>query len=46
MNKQKKSIRDDENHLAKLDPFIGDVFLSSVYMEVLEPFIEKRKMMA
>jgi len=43
MNKQKKSISDDENHLTKLDLFIGEVFLSSVYMEVLGPFIEKRK---
>jgi hypothetical protein len=30
MNKQKKCIRDDENYFTKLDPFIGDVSLSSV----------------
>ena len=25
-----------------LDPFIGDLLLSRVYMETLRPFIEKR----
>src|SRR3984893_3596201 len=41
-NQQKRSIGDDGSHLAILDPFIGDMFLSGVYMEKLQPFIEKR----
>jgi hypothetical protein len=42
-NRHKKSVSDDERHLAMLDPFIGDLLLSRVYMETLRPFIEKRK---
>src|SRR5579859_2270499 len=42
-NQQKRSIRDDGSHLAILDPFIGDLCLSGVYMEKLQPFIEKRR---
>jgi integrase len=42
-NQQKRSIGDDGSHLAILDPFIGDMFLSGVYMEKLQPFIEKRR---
>jgi integrase len=42
-NQHKKSISDDEYHLAMLDPFIGDVLLSRVYMETLRPFVEKRR---
>jgi hypothetical protein len=41
-NQHKKSVSDDERHLAMLDPFIGDLLLSRVYMEALRPFIEKR----
>jgi hypothetical protein len=41
-NRHKKSASDDERHLAMLDPFIGDLLLSRVYMETLRPFIEKR----
>ena len=41
-NQHKKSVSDDERHLAMLDPFIGDLLLSRVYMETLRPFIEKR----
>jgi integrase len=41
-NRHKKSVSDDERHLAMLDPFIGDLLLSRVYMETLRPFIEKR----
>jgi integrase len=41
-NQHKKSASDDERHLAMLDPFIGDLLLSRVYMETLRPFIEKR----
>src|ERR1700722_5879860 len=40
-NQHKKSVSDDERHLAMLDPFIGDLLLSRVYMETLRPFIEK-----
>ncbi len=40
-NQYKRSISDDERHLAMLDPFIGDLLLSRVYMETLLPFIEK-----
>jgi hypothetical protein len=42
-NQQKRSIGDDGSHLAILDPFIGDMFLSGVYMEKLQPFIDKRR---
>ncbi len=42
-NQQKRSIRDDASHLAILDPFIGDMFFSGVYMEKLQPFIDKRR---
>ena len=41
-NQHKKSVSDDERHLTMLDPFIGDLLLSRVYMETLRPFIEKR----
>src|SRR3984885_1558723 len=41
-NQHKKSFSDDKRHLAMLDPFIGDLLLSLVYMETLRPFIEKR----
>jgi integrase len=41
-NQHKRSVSDDERHLAMLDPFIGDLLLSRVYMETLRPFIEKR----
>ena len=42
-NQQKRSIGDDGSHLAMLDPFLGDMFLSGVYMEKLQPFIDKRR---
>ncbi|HEX4240102.1 MAG TPA: tyrosine-type recombinase/integrase [Steroidobacteraceae bacterium] len=42
-NQHKRSISDDAGHLAILDPFIGDMFLSGVYMEKLQPFIDKRR---
>jgi integrase len=42
-NQHKRSISDDAGHLAILDPFIGDLFLSGVYMEKLQPFIDKRR---
>jgi integrase len=42
-NQPKRSISDDARHLALLDPFIGDLFLSAVYMEKLQLFIEKRR---
>jgi hypothetical protein len=42
-NQHKRSISDDAGHLAILDPFIGDLCLSGVYMEKLQPFIEKRR---
>jgi hypothetical protein len=31
-NQHKKSVSDDERHLAMLDPFIGDLLLSRVYI--------------
>ena len=42
-NQHKRSISDDACHLAILDPFIGDLYLSQVYMEKLQPFIDKRR---
>jgi len=42
-NQHKRSISDDACHLAILDPFIGDLYLSGVYMEKLQPFIDKRR---
>ena len=42
-SQHKRSIADDASHLGMLDPFIGDMFLPSVYMENLQPFIEKRR---
>jgi integrase len=42
-NQHKRSISDDARHLALLDPFIGDLVLSGVYMEKLQPFIDKRR---
>jgi integrase len=42
-NQHKRSISDDAGHLAILDPFIGDLLISGVYMEKLQPFIEKRR---
>ena len=42
-NQQKRSIGDDARHLAILDPFIGNLSLSGVYMEKLQPFIDKRR---
>lgn len=42
-NQHKRSIGDDASHLRMLDPFIGSTSLKSVYMENLQPFIEKRR---
>lgn len=42
-NQHKRSISDDAGHLAILDPFIGELYLSGVYMEKLQLFIEKRR---
>jgi integrase len=42
-NQHKRSISDDAGHLAILDPFIGEMYLSGVYMEKLQLFIEKRR---
>jgi integrase len=42
-HQQKRSIGDDASHLGILDPFIGDMLLSGVYMEKLQPFIDKRR---
>ena len=42
-NQHKRSISDDACHLAILDPFVGDLYLSGVYMEKLQPFIDKRR---
>jgi integrase len=39
----KVTIREDADHLRKLDPFIGDLPLESVHMGTLQPFIHHRK---
>jgi hypothetical protein len=42
-NQHKRSIDDDALHLAKLDPFIGNLFLRQVHLESLQPFIASRR---
>ncbi|MBP9729671.1 MAG: site-specific integrase [Gammaproteobacteria bacterium] len=44
-NQHKRSIRHDAQHLAMLDPFIGNLALEAVHLnaEPLEAFIEKRR---
>ena len=42
-NQQKRTIGDDEYHLSILGPFIDDEYLSRIYMQTLQPFIESRR---
>jgi integrase len=42
-HQHKRSIGDDAAHAAKLDPFIGDLFLRQVHMDSLQPFIASRR---
>jgi integrase len=42
-NQHKRSIDDDAIHLAKLDPFIGGMFIRQVHMDSLQPFIASRR---
>jgi integrase len=39
----KVTIREDADHVRRLDPFIGDLQLENVHMGTLQPFIEHRK---
>lgn len=39
----KVTIREDADHLRKLDPFIGGLVLQSIHMGTLQPFIDHRK---
>lgn len=41
-NQHKRSIDDDELHLAQLKPFIGDLDLRQVHAGTLQPFIDHR----
>jgi integrase len=42
-NCQKRSIADDAMHLRQLDPYIGSLFLETVHMGMLRPFIAARQ---
>ena len=42
-NQQKRTIGDDEYHLSILGPFIDDEYLSRIYMQTLQPFIQSRR---
>ena len=42
-NADKKSLRDDKDHLRKLDPYLGKRRLTEISMDLLWPFIHKRK---
>ena len=42
-NQHKRSIDDDALHLAKLDPFIGSLFLKQVHLDSVQPFIASRR---
>ena len=42
-NQHKRSIDDDAIHLAKLDPFIGGMFIRQVHMDSLQPFVASRR---
>ena len=41
-NAGKKSLRDDQDHLRKLDPYLQDLRLQDVCAEPLRPFIRDR----
>ena len=42
-NAEKRSLRDDKDHLAKLDPYLRGWRLKDINMNVLRPFIQDRK---
>ncbi len=42
-NAEKRSLRDDKDHLAKLDPYLRGYRLKDINMNVLRPFIQDRK---
>ncbi len=42
-NAGKRSLRDDQDHLRKLDPYLGKLRLQDINAEVLRPFIRDRK---
>lgn len=42
-HQHKRSVRSDVSRLKLLDPYIGDMYLESVHMGTLQPFIAARK---
>jgi integrase len=42
-NADKQSLRDDRDHLLKLDPYLRDKWLVDINMDVLRPFVLDRK---
>ncbi|MEX0824321.1 MAG: hypothetical protein WD001_01740, partial [Woeseia sp.] len=42
-NADKRSLRDDKDHLAKLDPYLRGCRLKDINMNVLRPFVQDRK---
>jgi integrase len=42
-NADKQSLRDDRDHLQKLDPYLRDKRLADINMDVLRPFVRERK---
>lgn len=42
-NADKQSLRDDRDHLQKLDPYLRDKRLVDINMDVLRPFVQDRK---
>lgn len=42
-NVDKRSLRDDQDHLRKLDPYLGGKRLSEISMDALWPFIHQRR---
>jgi integrase len=42
-NADKQSLRDDRDHLQKLDPYLRDKRLVDINMDVLRPFVRERK---
>ncbi len=42
-NVDKPSLRDDKDHLARLDPYLRDKRLVDINMEALRPFVRQRK---
>ena len=42
-NMDKRSLRDDQDHLRKLKPYLGDKRLSEISMDALWPFINQRR---